>query len=268
VDDHLRSVSRVYSPETWNVYDLLDHTLDPRGPDTMLAAATELLTSTSLVLDVGCRDASHLIELVRASGARGVGLDPLRLFVVRSREAVAAAALEHRIQIVEAAMQAIPWPDASFDVVWCRDVIEIVEPLDAALCEVVRVLRPDGSLLLYTVFATDLLEPKERELLARNLALVPENLEGVRVEAALARAGLEVVTKDVIGTEWREHAEERTAPVSRDLLRLARLRRRRDEVVELAGEAICGHVESNLHWLVFQLLGKLRPTLYVLRAAR
>jgi SAM-dependent methyltransferase len=268
VDEHLRAVSRVYSPETWDVYELLDRSLDPRGPEMMLAAAAELLTPASVVLDVGCRDASHLIELVRASGGRGAGLDPLPQFVARSREAVAAAALENRIQIAEASMQAIPWPDASFDVVWCRDVIEIVEPLDAALAEVVRVLRPDGRLLLYTVFATDALEPKERELLAANLTLVPENLHEARVEAALTCAGLEVVTKDVIGTEWREHAEERTAPASRDLLRLARLRRRRDEVVELAGEEIYSHVESNLHWLAFQLLGKLRPTLYVLRRAR
>jgi len=44
MDNHLRAVSRVYGPETWNVYDLLDRSLDPRGPDVMLALATERLT--------------------------------------------------------------------------------------------------------------------------------------------------------------------------------------------------------------------------------
>jgi hypothetical protein len=31
-----------------------------------------------------------------------------------------------------------------------------------------------------------------------------------------------------------------------------------------AGEDIYAHVESNLHWLVYQFLGKLMPTVYVL----
>jgi hypothetical protein len=77
MDDHLRAVSRVYGPETWDVYEVLDRSLNPRGPELMLALATERLTSASIVLDVGCRDASHLIDLVRATGASGVGIDPV-----------------------------------------------------------------------------------------------------------------------------------------------------------------------------------------------
>ena len=263
--EHLRAVSRVYGPETWQVYDLLDRSLDPRGPDAMLALATERLTPASVVLDVGCRDASHLIELVRATGVSGVGIDPLGRFVERAREAVAEAGLDGRVQIVEGVMQDLPWPDASFDLVWCRDVIEVVEALEPAIAEVARVLQPGGHLVVFTVFATDSLEPKEAALLAQNLAVVPANLVREKVEGAFNRAGLAVALKDVIGTEWREHAEERTQPVSRDLLRLARLRRQRDSIIEDKGEEIYGHIESNLHWLAYQLLGKLLPTVYVLR---
>jgi SAM-dependent methyltransferase len=267
MDDHLQAMSRVYGPETWNVYDVLDRSLDPRGPEVLLALATEWLTPASVVLDVGCRAASHLIQLVRATGASGVGVDPLSRFVERAQEAVAEARLGARIQIAQGVMQDVPWPDGSFDLVWCRDVIEVVEPLDAAVAEVVRVLRPGGHLLVFTVLATDRLEPKEAALLAQSLAVVPANLVEERVEAAFSRAGLEVALKQAIGTEWREYAEERTQPVSRDLLRLARLRRRRDRIVRDAGQEIYGHIESNLHWLVYQFLGKLLPTIYVLRKA-
>jgi hypothetical protein len=48
-------------------------------------------------------------------------------------------------------------------------------------------------------------------------------------------------------------------------LRLTRLRRQRARIVEQAGEDIYAHIESNLHWLVYQFLGKLLPTIYVLR---
>jgi SAM-dependent methyltransferase len=265
MDDHLRAVSRVYGPETWDVYELLDQTLDPRGPEWMMALAAELLTEDSVVVDVGCRDASHLIELVRATGARGVGIDPLDRFVERALTAVAEAGLDGRIQLVQGVMHDIPWPDGSFDVVWCRDVIEIVEPLEPAIAEVARVLQPDGHLLIFTVVATDRLQAMDAALLAQNLAVVPANLVEEKVEAAFSRAGLAVTRKEVIGTEWREHEEERTRPASRDLLRLARLRRQRDRIVKDAGEDIYRHIESNLHWLVFQFLGKLVPTVYVLR---
>jgi SAM-dependent methyltransferase len=203
---------------------------------------------------------------VRAGGASGVGLDPGSGFVEQARAAVADAGLDQRIEVVEGEMQRIPCPDGSFDLVWCRDVIELVEDLDAGLAEVARVLRPGGQLLVFAVLATDRLEPKEaRMLLGQNLAVVPANLVAANVEGAFRRAGLALLVKDEIGTEWREHAEERSHPASQALLRLARLRRQRDRIVERAGEDIYAHVESNLHWLVYQFLGKLVPVLHLLQ---
>ncbi len=54
--------------------------------------------------------------------------------------------------------------------------------------------------------------------------------------------------------------------MSTALLRLARLRRRSDKIVAEHGQAIVDHVEANLHWELFQLLGKLEPLIYILRA--
>jgi ubiquinone/menaquinone biosynthesis C-methylase UbiE len=263
--DHLQAVSRVYGPETWEVYDLLDQSLDPRGPETMLAFALERMAPESHVLDVGCRDASHLIELVRRSGATGVGLDPVDRLAERARAAVAEAGLTERIEIVERSMHDIGFADSSFDLVWCRDVFTVVDDLDAGVEELARVLRVGGYLVVYSVFATDRLEPNEAELLGQNLANVPPNLIEANVVTFFQRNGLEVVLRDEIGTEWREYAEERSQPVSQALLRLARLRRRRDQIVEQAGEDIYLHVEANLHWLVYQFLGKLLPTIFVLQ---
>jgi ubiquinone/menaquinone biosynthesis C-methylase UbiE len=262
---HLAAVSRAYGPETWEVYDFLDESLDPRGPDAMLGLAIERLTQESRVLDVGCRDAAHLVELVRATGASGVGLDPVARLLDQAHKAVGEAGLGNRIEIVEGTMHDIPFPDSSFDLVWCRDVIEVVVDLDTGVAEMARVLRPSGTLIVFTVLATDRLEPKERRLLlGQSLAVVADNLIRENVERAFRRAGLAVVARDEIGTEWREYAEERSQPASQALLRLARLRRSRARIVEQAGEDVYAHIESNLHWLVYQFLGKLLPTIYVL----
>ena len=229
----------------------------------MLALGVERLTGESRVLDVGCRDASHLIGLVRATGACGVGLDPVSLLAEQARAAVSEAGLDDRIEIVEGAIQRIPFPDESFDLVWCRDVLTIVDDLAFGIAEIARVLRPGGHVIVYTVLATDRLEPKEAEMLGRSLALVRENLLPDSVEGAFRSAGLDLIEKDEIGTEWREHAEERSQPASQALLRLARLRRQRERIIAESGEEIYAHIESNLHWLVYQFLGKLMPTIYV-----
>ncbi len=265
MDDHLTAVSRVYGPETWDLYDILDQTLNPRGPDSLLSLAIDRTDVESVILDVGCRDASHLIELVKATGARGIGIDPVPRLVEQARAAVAKRNLAARIEVVEAQMMSIPFPDSSFDVVWCRDVLELVANLRAGLDEVARVLRVDGEVIVFTVVATDRLEPADAAMLAQNLTVVPENLVEARIEALFAQAGLTIVAKDEIGTEWREYAEERTKPVSRDLLRLARLRRGQDEIRQRAGQDIYAHIEANLHWSVFQFLGKLLPVVYQLR---
>jgi SAM-dependent methyltransferase len=265
MDQHLRAVSRVYGPETWDLYRFLDRSLAPRGPDAMHALAMTYLTPGSTILDVGCRDGAHLIRLVRASHAAGIGLDPVGRLVEQARRDVDAARLNDRLQIVRGVAQHLPIVDGRIDLVWLRDVVEVLDDLERALAEVARVLCAGGYALVYSVFVTDLLEPNERRMLDRNLANVPTNLVEPRVEAAFARAGLSIARKDVIGTEWREYAEEHEPRIARELLHLARLRRQRDQIVREFGADIYLHVEANLHWSVFQFLGKLQPILYLLR---
>jgi len=249
----MSDVERVFGPETWAIHERLDRSLDPRSPASMLDVAAAYLSPGDAVLDVGCRDGRHLLELVRRTGARGVGVDPVARFPEVSG-----------VQLDQGVMEALPYGDGEFDLVWCRDVIECVEPLDAAFGEAARVLRPGGRMVLYTVFA-GALEPGDEALLAQNLVVVRASLEEDVVQSAFARAGFQVEHKDAIGTEWREWDEERAQPVAGDLLRLARLRRQRDQLVAEFGSELVGHVESSTLWLAFLLLGKLRPTLYVLR---
>jgi len=258
-------LSRVYGDETWRVYEALDESLGPGGPDSLYDLAGSHLTAGARVLDAGCRDAVHLIRLAELYGVRGAGIDAVPIHVQRARSAVAAAGLDDRLEIVLGVLEELPFPEQHFDFVWCRDVLEQVDDLDAALRESTRVLRSGGRMLVFTVVTTARLTPDDAELLAHHMGNVPENLDQHRIEAAFAAAGLHVQRRDVIGTEWREHAEERDGTVSRALLRLARLRRQRGDFVGRFGADVCDHIEANLHWEVFQFLGKLLPVVYLLR---
>jgi SAM-dependent methyltransferase len=264
---NLGRLGRVYGPTTWDVYERLDVSLDPAGPDSLLDEAGRYVTAGHVVLDAGCRDAAHLIELVRRFDVDGVGVEPVALHVERAVEAVHAADLADRITLHQGVMHDLPYPDAFFDFVWCRDVLEQVDDVRGALREVVRVMARDARLLVYTTVATDRLTTEDAALMRRHLGNVDGNLDRGALELAIGRSGLAVESVRVIGTEWREHAEERTQPVSRALLRLSRLRRQRDDIIVEHGRDIYDHVEANLHWELFQFLGKLEPLVYVLRGA-
>jgi hypothetical protein len=109
--NHLEQLARVYGPVTWDVYAQLDRSLDPRGPDWLLHRAGEYLDPGSTVLDAGCRDAAHLVRLLRAHRVTGVGIDPVSLHVERAQTTVEAAGLQEHITIVHGTMEMHPASD-------------------------------------------------------------------------------------------------------------------------------------------------------------
>lgn len=101
------------------------------------------------VLDVGCGPGRALSVLAaRASRGRAVGADPSELMVEvavdRNREFVRAG----RVDVTEASVEALPFPNAAFDKVLCVHVIYFWPDLDRALREIARVMKPGGRLAL------------------------------------------------------------------------------------------------------------------------
>lgn len=261
---NLDRLSRIYGPATWDIYARLDASLNPRGPEWLYLLADQYLRSGDVVLDAGCRDAAHLIRLVQNNSVTGVGVDPVELHIDRAHVAVAQAGLESRISVYRGVINDMPFPDDYFDFVWCRDVLEQVDDLQEALCETARVMKPRARMLAYTIVKTDLLDGRDAEMLRAALGNVERNLDRGVLEASFGRAGLVIERTEAIGTEWRERAEEQAHVVSRKLLQLARLRRLRQDLIAEVGEELYAHVEANLHWELFQFIGKLLPIVYVL----
>jgi SAM-dependent methyltransferase len=260
------SVHELY--EVWagdsELRDALGRSLDPRGTDWLFEAFSALgPCAGELVLDAGARDAVHAIRLVREHGVRAVALDPLPLHCARARERVAEAELTDEIEVVEGAIERMPFPDSSFDWIWCRDVLVHVDA-KRGLAECARVLRPGGMLLAYVTVATDRLDEREADELVAALALHRESLEPGRLETAAGEAGLALRSIDRLGSEWRERMiEEEKWDVAQDLLRLARLRRREADLAQRFGHTAVRAAAYGLTWGIYQLLGKLCPTVYV-----
>lgn len=97
------------------------------------------------VLDAGC-GGGFLSNRLAAEGFRGTGLDLAAdsLAVARRHDATAS------VRYVAGDVYAMPFPDASFDVVTAMDLLEHVEDPARAIAEFARVLRPGGLLIFHT----------------------------------------------------------------------------------------------------------------------
>src|SRR3954469_20652448 len=90
------------------------------------------------VLDAGCGSGRTLDDLTAYGAASGTELNP----------AGVAAARRRGHEVREGRVEAIPYEDASFDLVTCLDVIEHTDDDVAALSDLRRVTRPGGRLVV------------------------------------------------------------------------------------------------------------------------
>ncbi|MCH8162270.1 MAG: hypothetical protein IIB88_10300, partial [Chloroflexi bacterium] len=135
------------------------------------------------------------------------------------------------------------------------------------LRECAAVLTPGGYMLGYQTFATKLLEPLEAERMYTAFAIVARNMNPDYFEACALDAGFTIIERDAIGSEWREswEVEDGSRHTSENLLRAARLLRGSEAVKKRLGEKTYAFAVADQFWGVYQMIGKLCPTVYVLR---
>ncbi|MCS5734127.1 class I SAM-dependent methyltransferase [Herbiconiux daphne] len=150
------------------------------------------------VLDVGSGSGEFLEMLVYA-GADATGADPAPGMVELARDRVADA------RVVLARAEALPWSDATFDVVVAVNSLQFAGDGLEALDELTRVLVPGGRLAV-----ANWAEHAENEIDAVEAAvagywgetLAPD--DDLRVAGGLERllTGLEIVDAGLVEAEW------------------------------------------------------------------
>jgi ubiquinone/menaquinone biosynthesis C-methylase UbiE len=137
-------------------YDLFEWVVDPllfRGQLRALWRRTvELarLQPGAEALDVGCGTGTLALAVARRVGASGrvVGIDPSAQQIARARAKAARrhAPIEFRTGVIEA----LPFPDQTFDVVFSTLMMHhLPAPLKRqGLAEIARVLKPGGRLVI------------------------------------------------------------------------------------------------------------------------
>jgi demethylmenaquinone methyltransferase/2-methoxy-6-polyprenyl-1,4-benzoquinol methylase len=133
-------------------YDFLNHALslniDRRWRRELVRACA--VERGERVLDVATGTADVALEFARGTGAAWIaGLDPSPGMLDVAREKLARrTAARDRIQLIEGDALALPFPDASFDVVTIAFGLRNLPDYARGVGEMARVLRPGGRLVV------------------------------------------------------------------------------------------------------------------------
>ena len=103
--------------------------------------------TTRHVLDAGCGDGAFLVFL-RRLGLRVSGLELAEAAAVRARLRCPDA--DVRVGSLEE--PPLPFDDATFDAVWCTEVLEHLFHVHSALAELNRLMKPGALLMLTTPY--------------------------------------------------------------------------------------------------------------------
>jgi ubiquinone/menaquinone biosynthesis C-methylase UbiE len=262
-----QAIAGLYAGEGWPAAgdELLARSLSPRSHDMLLEVPGWLgLGAGQLVLDAGCRDGHWAVELAERYGCRVVGVD-LALAGAPKRGRFDATRVADQIALLRGDIEALPLASGICDLVWCRDTLSCLPDCATALRECARVLRPGGGMVLYAVFTAETLAPGDRALVVDALENSAASMDQPTVEAAIAAAGLQVVRRERIGSEWTEHwLEEDPAYLTRDLLEIARLVRDRERMEAALGRTWYRRALAFDLWRLQIALGRLVPHVYAL----
>src|SRR5262249_34885060 len=97
------------------------------------------------VLDVATGTAAVALELVRQKDCFVVGVDVTPEMLEEGRRRVVLAAATRKIRLEEADARALPFDDGTFDAVTFTYLLRYVEDPRATLRELVRVVKPRGT---------------------------------------------------------------------------------------------------------------------------
>ena len=105
----------------------------------------------SVVLDVGCGSGASAIPagMIVGPAGRVVGVDLAERLLAKARAKAAAQNLDN-IEFRQADMEALGYPDASFDAVVCVFAIFFVPDMVKQVKELWRMVRPGGQLAITT----------------------------------------------------------------------------------------------------------------------
>jgi demethylmenaquinone methyltransferase / 2-methoxy-6-polyprenyl-1,4-benzoquinol methylase len=143
---HARELFAPLGPTYDRYARLLSFGQDPRWRSFLVS---RIPPDAHRVLDVASGTAAVAIELARAEPGRTViGVDQSPEMLAAGTERVADAGLGERIELREGRAESLPFAEGEFDALTFTYLLRYVDDVPATLAELVRVVRPGGTIAM------------------------------------------------------------------------------------------------------------------------
>ena len=143
---HARELFAPLGPTYDRYARLLSFGQDPRWRSFLVSRVP---ADATLVLDVASGTAAVAIELARsATGREVIGIDQSEEMLDAGRARVSAAGLGGQIDLREGRAELLPFGDAEFDALTFTYLLRYVDDPAATMRELVRVVRPGGTIAM------------------------------------------------------------------------------------------------------------------------
>jgi demethylmenaquinone methyltransferase/2-methoxy-6-polyprenyl-1,4-benzoquinol methylase len=143
---HARELFAPLGPTYDRYARLLSFGQDPRWRSFLVS---RIRPDALRVLDVATGTAAVAIGLARAEPARAVvGVDQSPEMLASGRSRVADAGLSERLDLREGSAETLPFADGEFDALTFTYLLRYVDDVPATLHELVRVVRPGGTVAM------------------------------------------------------------------------------------------------------------------------
>ncbi len=112
-----------------------------------MASRSQFLNRKARVIDLGGGFSGSARYLAKNYGWEVVVLNLSETENQRGRKMNTEQGLDHMIEVIDGSFDTIPFPDASFDIVWSQDAILHSDNREKVLDEAKRVLKPGGEMI-------------------------------------------------------------------------------------------------------------------------
>jgi ubiquinone/menaquinone biosynthesis C-methylase UbiE len=138
--------------EFWKYFYEIYESMPRQGPGDRECAERALrllppLTPSQRILDIGCGSGAQTIDLAQVTEARIVAVDKHPAFVAQLARRATERGFEDRITAQVGDMNALQFPDGSFDVIWCEGAIFVIG-FARGLSAWRRLLAPGGYIVV------------------------------------------------------------------------------------------------------------------------
>lgn len=170
------------------------------------------------VLDLGCGLGGPARMLAAEFGCTVTGIDLMAEYIEAAEMLTDMVGLAHRVTFRQGDMQALPFADSRFDVVWSQHTLMNIADKPALFEQIHRVLTPEGKIALYEVVAGNV-APRHYPVQWATDPSMDHLIDGDTLLAQLAAAGfVPSIWQDTTAAcrQWFEAIQSRMADRPKD----------------------------------------------------